>query len=136
MAPRDAKVTISSMQHVSVCICTYKRPELLKRLLDELADQERSELFIFSIVVVDNDHSESARRVVEDFTKAWPIQVTYCVEPRQNIALARNKAVENATGDFIAFIDDDEFPTKRWLLASLCDSRRHCDRSLIDILAL
>jgi len=116
VAPRDAKVTISSMQHVSVCICTYKRPELLKHLLDELGDQERSELFTFSIVVVDNDRSESARRVVEDFTKVWPIQVTYCVEPRQNIALARNKAVENATGDFIAFIDDDEFPTKRWLL--------------------
>jgi len=38
------------------------------------------------------------------------------VEPRQNIALARNKAIENADGDFVAFIDDDEFPTKHWLL--------------------
>jgi len=44
------------------------------------------------------------------------LDVVYCVEPRQNIALARNKAVENAQGDFIAFIDDDEFPTPRWLL--------------------
>jgi cellulose synthase/poly-beta-1,6-N-acetylglucosamine synthase-like glycosyltransferase len=30
--------------------------------------------------------------------------------------LARNKAVENATGDFVAFIDDDEFPAAEWLL--------------------
>jgi glycosyltransferase involved in cell wall biosynthesis len=37
------------------------------------------------------------------------------VEPRQNIALARNKAIENAVGDFVAFIDDDEYPTHRWL---------------------
>lgn len=116
VAPRDAEVTIRGVQHVSVCICTYKRPVLLKRLLEELSDQERSERFTFSIVVVDNDRSESAKRVVEDFTKACPIHVTYCVEPRQNIALARNKAVENATGDFVAFIDDDEFPIKRWLL--------------------
>jgi len=38
------------------------------------------------------------------------------VEPEQSIALARNRAVENARGDFIAFIDDDEFPCKDWLL--------------------
>ena len=35
---------------------------------------------------------------------------------RQNIARTRNKAVENATGDHIAFIDDDEYPIPRWLL--------------------
>jgi len=29
--------------------------------------------------------------------------------------MARNKAVENATGDFVAFIDDDEFPVTEWL---------------------
>ena len=38
------------------------------------------------------------------------------MEPQQNISLTRNKAIANATGDFIAFIDDDEFPAKRWLL--------------------
>jgi glycosyltransferase involved in cell wall biosynthesis len=38
------------------------------------------------------------------------------VEPEQNIALARNRAIENARGDFLAFIDDDEFPDEDWLL--------------------
>ncbi|HSR13371.1 MAG TPA: glycosyltransferase, partial [Thermodesulfobacteriota bacterium] len=42
--------------------------------------------------------------------------VVYCVEPEQNIALARNLAVENAAGDYIAFIDDDEIPADNWLL--------------------
>jgi succinoglycan biosynthesis protein ExoM len=67
-------------------------------------------------VVVDNDDAESATRVVEEFVATSTIRVTYCVEPRQNIALARNKAIENAKGDYVAFIDDDEFPTDRWLL--------------------
>ena len=102
--------------HISVCICTYKRPRFLKRLLENLRDQDTGELFTYSIVVADNDHLQSAKPVVWDFTALSPIPVTYCVEPRQNIPLARNKAVENATGDFVAFIDDDEFPTKRWLL--------------------
>ena len=111
----SAEVTTSDIKHVSVCICTYKRPVLLRHLLEELGKQETGGLFTFSIVVVDNDHVESAKRVVTEFLATSPIRVTYCVEPRQNIALARNKAIENAKGDFIAFIDDDEFPTAEWL---------------------
>jgi len=103
-------------KHISVCVCTYKRPHSLKRLLEELRGQDTSGLFTYSIVVADNDHLQSARDVVWDFATASSIPIRYCVEPRQNIALARNKAIENAKGDFVAFIDDDEFPTKRWLL--------------------
>jgi glycosyltransferase involved in cell wall biosynthesis len=84
--------------------------------LEELGGQDTSGLFTYSIVVADNDHLQSAKAVVWDFAAESSIPIRYCVEPRQNIALARNKAIENADGDFIAFIDDDEFPTKRWLL--------------------
>src|SRR5439155_18757923 len=103
-------------KHISVCVCTYKRPHYLKRLLGELGNQDTSGLFTYSIVVADNDHLQSAEAVVSDFAAASSIPIRYCVEPRQNIALARNKAIENANGDFVAFIDDDEFPIKEWLL--------------------
>jgi glycosyltransferase involved in cell wall biosynthesis len=102
--------------HISVCICTYKRPHFLPRLLKELGAQETGGRFTFSIVVADNDEARSAEGMVRDLAAKTPVAVTYCVEPRQNIALARNKAVENATGDFVAFIDDDEFPAPGWLL--------------------
>jgi succinoglycan biosynthesis protein ExoM len=62
---------------------------------------------------------------VSTFAAGCPIPISYCVEPRQNIALARNKAVEHATGDFVAFIDDDEFPTRRWLLNLFETCLRH-----------
>ena len=103
--------------HISVCVCTYQRPELLARLLCELNHQETGGAFTYSIVVADNDRFESAKAVVAEFTANSNLRVTYCTEPRQNIALARNKAVENATGDFLAFIDDDEFPARDWLLS-------------------
>jgi succinoglycan biosynthesis protein ExoM len=44
------------------------------------------------------------------------IAISYNLEPRQNISLARNKAIEVSKGNFIGFIDDDEFPDSRWLL--------------------
>ena len=106
----------SEPQHITVCVCTYKRPRLLKRLLDEVGRQESDGRFTYSIVVADNDHLQSGKEVVSNFAAASKVRVQYCVEARQNIALARNKAVENATGDFVAFTDDDEFPATRWLL--------------------
>ena len=102
--------------HISVCICTYKRPHLLKRLLEELGRQETEGLFSYSIVVTDNDQSGSAEGVVSELGSRLPVDIIYCVEPQQNIALARNKALANATGNFIAFIDDDEVPIQNWLL--------------------
>jgi glycosyltransferase involved in cell wall biosynthesis len=106
-------------KHISVCVCTYRRPEFLKRLLDHLAEQETAGAFTYSIVVVDNDSAQSARPVVDEFSARSGIPIRYCVEPRRNIALARNKAIENADGDFAALIDDDEFPEKKWLAALL-----------------
>jgi glycosyltransferase involved in cell wall biosynthesis len=102
--------------HVTVCICTYKRPELLERLLRELKLQDTDGLFTFSVVVADNDSLQSARPVVSNFSATSSIPIKYCVVPEQNISLARNTAIANAYGEFFAFIDDDEFPTKRWLV--------------------
>ena len=102
--------------HICVCICTFRRPRLLARLLKALDTQETQGAFHYDVVVVDNDKDGSARLVVEFAATRTKKQVRYYIEPEQNIAMARNKAVENAKGDFIAFIDDDELPDSRWLL--------------------
>jgi succinoglycan biosynthesis protein ExoM len=104
------------MPHISVCICAYKRPHFLKRLLDALGGLDSGQLFTYSVVVADNDRARSSQAVVTAFAAVSSIPVSYCVQPQQNIALARNTAIEHAKGDFIAFIDDDEFPTRGWLL--------------------
>ena len=130
-----------SMKHISVCICTYKRPFYLKRLLDKLEHQRTGNSFTFGIVVVDNDEGRSAEIVVDYFARRLSLDTVYCCEPRQNIALARNKAVQQENGEMIAFIDDDEFPADDWLfkLVQTCETcnasgvlgpvRPHFDRS-------
>jgi len=72
-------------------------------------------LFTYSAVVADNDPEQSARQVVSPLSSTLHVQVTYCFESQQNIALTRNKALQHAEGDFIAFIDDDEYPADDWL---------------------
>ena len=102
--------------HISVCVCTFKRPLLLKNLLLMLEDQDTQALFDYSVVVVDNDASASALQTVRALQANSVLMMDYHVEPEQNIALARNKAVQNAKGNFIAFLDDDEYPSKEWLI--------------------
>ena len=103
-------------KHITICVCTYQRPELLRRLLQDLREQETGGLFTYSILVVDNDSQGSAKAVVSEFAAERKIRADYYIQPEQNIALARNTAVEHAPGDFIVFIDDDESPVQRWLL--------------------
>lgn len=102
--------------HICVCICTFKRLPFLRRLLSALAAQETGGRFTYSVVVADNDRQQSAKPVVDEWAAGSTLRVSYCLEVRQNIALTRNKAIEHAHGDFVAFIDDDEWPTPRWLL--------------------
>lgn len=117
-----------ALPHIAVCICTFKRPAYLKRLLQSLAEIETAGLFGYSIVVTDNDVSRSSEAIVAAAAASSGISIAYCVEPRQNIALARNTALEHATGDYVAFIDDDEFPTRRWLVHLF----RTCERYGVD----
>lgn len=111
------------MPHITVCVCTYQRPVLLERLLRAVALQESKGAFSFSVVVADNDAAGSGRATADQCAAECGLEIRYTLEPRKNIAHARNLAVAKARGDFVAFIDDDEFPVKDWLwnLFQVCE---------------
>lgn len=100
-------------ERVSVCIATFKRPHQLARLLDDLRQQQR---LPDEVVVVDNDSAESARRVVAARQDCGtPYDLVYALQPQQNISLTRNRSVELARGNWVAFVDDDERVPPQWL---------------------
>lgn len=101
---------------------------MLANLLEEMQKQRTNDVFTYSIVVVDNDVNESAKTIIEAFKQKSSVNIDYFIEPEQNISLARNKAVGNAKGNFIALIDDDEYPEPNCLLnfyKTLIDSSAH-----------
>ena len=98
----------------SICIATYKRPKLLEKLLISLSNQQVPENWEKEIVIVDNDAHETARPVFERFANNSQ-NIKYFVQPVKNISLTRNKAVKNASGDYLVFIDDDEHAEPNWL---------------------
>ncbi len=87
----------------------------MRLLLEALRRQTTRQQFTYSIVIVDNDLDRSGKPIVEELEAINAVPVLYCNEPVQNIARARNMALDRSEGDFVAFIDDDETPIEQWL---------------------
>jgi succinoglycan biosynthesis protein ExoM len=103
----------SPANSVSLCLATYRRPVQLKLLLEDLTRQTRMP---DELIVIDNDAAGSARQIVEErVAQGAPFRVHYEIQPVKNISITRNKTVEGASGDWLAFIDDDERAPPEWL---------------------
>lgn len=99
----------------SVCVATFKRPELLRKLIQSLFDQKEIEDILLEIIIVDNDVDKSAKEIVSEFIDTPSINISYFSQPVQNISLTRNMAVDMSSGHYIAIIDDDETADQYWI---------------------
>jgi succinoglycan biosynthesis protein ExoM len=116
-------VTAQGRTSVAIAICTYKRNDLLTRLLEAVlicAERVRSRAAI-GVVIVDDTKEGLARPVAEAFAERFELGLQYRISGQQNISLARNLAVETALdmGAWVAMTDDDCEPPPQWLEALL-----------------
>ncbi|BDP44147.1 hypothetical protein DAETH_41160 (plasmid) [Deinococcus aetherius] len=103
------------MRYVAVCVCTFRRPSMLVKLLKGLLELNAPASARVTFLVVDNDPSASAKDVCVEYSKHLPLR--YVHEPQPGLAQARNRAIQEIDADveYIAFIDDDEVPESQWL---------------------
>lgn len=99
----------------SVCIATFKRPILLRKLIKSLYDQKKIDEIILEIIIVDNDIEKSAKEIVSEFSDTSSVTISYYEQPIQNISLTRNMAIDKSSGHYIAIIDDDETADNYWI---------------------
>jgi succinoglycan biosynthesis protein ExoM len=114
--PSIAPALSSAPVRVAVCVATYRRREMLTELLVGLSNLSfrKSPEPEIKVIVVDNDPERSAEAVCAAASLPWTLQ--YAPESRRGIAQARNRAIREAgDADFVAFIDDDEYPSASWL---------------------
>ncbi|MCB0083321.1 MAG: glycosyltransferase [Caldilineaceae bacterium] len=96
---------------VTVAVCTRDRTEDLALCLDALAQLRYAAL---EILIVDNAPSNDA---TESLIRTRYPQVRYCREPRPGLSWARNRAILEASGEIIAFTDDDVVVDPNWVAA-------------------
>ncbi len=102
------------MPEISVVIPTHNRWHLLQRTLAGALAQEGVEVEV--IVVDDGSEDETPRRLAE---LRDPRLIVVRNEQAQGVARARNRGLEQASGRWIAFLDDDDLWSPRKLRAQL-----------------
>jgi succinoglycan biosynthesis protein ExoM len=110
---------------VTVMIPTQRRPGGLAVAARSVFAQVGVDFAALELVVVDNDQAPSAQTAVEDLAAQAPFPVHYVHEPRPGVAHARNAGMAKASGELIAFLDDDEEAPAGWLAALLAAQARY-----------
>lgn len=89
---------------------------MLGRALESLVRQETHDEFRFEIVVIDDGSTDGTRDVVDNIVKQSAVPVRYVREQGRGVAGARNAGVTAASGEWIAFFDDDQLADPDWLM--------------------
>lgn len=97
---------------VSIVVSTYRRDTMLMRALESIAKQTTDDYEI--ILVDDNSMPEwncRVKQIAEDFCCRYPQITLTCVCNEENLgsALARNRGIEKAQGEYVTFLDDDDY---------------------------
>jgi succinoglycan biosynthesis protein ExoM len=116
-----------SPRRIAICVATFRRPERLASLLEDIARVRVPERCTAELRIVDNDVAASACNVVARWASkpGCVLATSYVVEPRQNIAHARNALVAGGSVDLLAFVDDDESVDPDWLERLVAVRDRH-----------
>lgn len=113
------------MVRVTIMIPTQRRPDGLAVAARSVFAQTGVDAAMLELVIVDNDQVPSAKPVVDELAKTAPFPVIYVNEKRPGVAFARNAGMARASGEFIAFLDDDEEAPAGWLAALLAAQARY-----------
>jgi glycosyltransferase involved in cell wall biosynthesis len=113
---------------ITVAICTYNGAERVPEVLDHLRAQDHLEDVRWEVIVVDNNSTDGTGDVVRRYReKTWsrsaPLKVV--TETQQGVAFARQRAVDEANGEWVAFLDDDNLPTSDWVAEAVSFAQEH-----------
>jgi len=116
-----------AVRAILIGVPTCMRPVMLAACLDSIGRMEFPADAEVRLAVADNDVAESARNVVEEFSRRAPLPVDYSVCPERGLSNIRNHLLDRALdlgADVLACVDDDCTAGKTWLSDSLAALRR------------
>lgn len=100
------------MKKVSVVIPVYNAENYLEKCLNSIINQTYKELEIICINDVSKDNS---LKILEDFSKKDTRIKVITNEKNKGAALTRNEGIDRATGDYIYFIDADDYIEEKYI---------------------
>ena len=96
----------STLPRASVVICSYNGSRTIRRTLEHVCALDYPD---FEVIVVD----DGSRDAVPDIAAEFPVRLIRT--ENRGLSSARNTGAEAATGEIVAYIDDDAHPDPHWL---------------------
>ncbi len=111
----------------TVAIRVYNPGSRLVEILERLRNQVGVDDRAWEILIVDNNSSDGTRERIASIQRGWdrPWPLRYCLEARQGAIFARQRAIRDARGQWIGFLDDDNFPAADWVAESIAFGADH-----------
>jgi glycosyltransferase involved in cell wall biosynthesis len=111
-APEEPQTTL-----ITVAMCTHNHADRLPRTLADLG-KLASPTRRWELLLVDNNSTDSTSALLADTSwRPSGIPVRIVREEHLGLSNARNRAIKEAQGKYLLFIDDDETPDTQWLTA-------------------
>lgn len=116
------------MVDFTVAIPTYNGEHRLPEVLQRLQTQIEIDSLDWEILVVDNNSQDGTSTVVRSFQAEFQnksCSIRYYLETQQGASYARQRAIQEAKSDLIGFLDDDNLPDERWIVAAYQFAQTH-----------
>lgn len=91
---------------VSVVIPVYNSESFLSESLDSCLFQTYQNL---EVICVNNNSSDGSAKILEDYQRKFPHKVRIFFEEKLGAPYARNKGMKESKGEYICFLDADDF---------------------------
>jgi glycosyltransferase involved in cell wall biosynthesis len=119
--------SVDEQLDISVAIPTYNGEKRLPKILERVLTQTGVEKLKWEIIIIDNNSSDNTPEIIHNYQNNWNQKsvLRYFRESKQGIAFARQRAVSEARGELIAFLDDDNLPAPDWVFQSYDFAKYH-----------
>lgn len=118
MNPDQNSGLTPDVRTVTLSVLTYERHEAVRRAVRSMVEcavpGPDASWSLLEVLVVDNNPDGSAGPVVAALDDEFDELVRHTHEPSPGIVAARNRALDEAKGDVLVFIDDDEVALPGW----------------------
>ncbi len=116
-------MTVATETSLTITIASAGRPSLA-RTLASLAAMDRPPELVIDVVIADDSAAGLVAGIIAGCGKLpFPVKVVHVAA--HNVAIARNACLDNATGDLLAMVDDDEWVAADWLPRMLAAMREY-----------
>lgn len=97
------------MPKVSVIVPVYNVEKYLERCLDSLVNQTLDDI---EIIIVNDGTKDNSEKIIKEFLDKYPQKIIYLKKENGGLSDARNYGIPYAKGEYIAFLDSDDYIEK------------------------